>query len=267
MTLQHRVQGQGEPLLLVAGTGFSGETWTPDMVSRLAERHTVITFDHRGTGRSAIDSEDLSTRLFAADALALMRDLGCGPAHVLGHSMGGRVAQWMALDGAEQVRSLILAASGAGREDGAAVLGIPLSQALGLAQKGYQRYMNEHIRATFFTPAGASSKAADWLVQAFWDSRPDLESYLKHVQARQQHRTTDLLALIAQPTLVLVGDRDTHAGGTGSHLEQSRYLARHLPTARYHELTGVSHGYFWEAPDPALKVVLEWLEDQSRGSR
>ena len=259
--IAHSVRGSGEPIILIAGTGFSGSTWHPRFVELLAERFAVITFDHRGTGDSPGTADSYSTRLFASDALALLASLGHESAHVLGHSMGGRVAQWMALDRPQAVRSLILAASGPGkfRRSQSAVTGIPVKQALGLIEKGYQRYLDEHIRATFFTPQRERSPEADWLIGTHWANRPSLEEYLKHIAARQGHRTTNLLARIRQPTLVLVGERDTHAGGTGSHLEQSRYLSTHLPSAQYQELKGASHGYFWESIDTSANAVLDWM--------
>ncbi len=73
-----------------------------------------------------------ATRQFASDALGLLASIDAGPAHVIGHSMGGRVAQWMALDGPEQVQSLVLAASGPGqiRDDWPLMRGIPLKTAI-----------------------------------------------------------------------------------------------------------------------------------------
>lgn len=267
VTLAYEVAGDGPSLLLVAGTGFAGGTWPPGLVDQLAEHFRVITFDHRGTGRSSASAGPYSTRQFAADALALLDRLGVDRSHVLGHSMGGRVAQWMALDAPGRVTSLVLAATGPGRyrEDQANVEGIPLAVAVALGEKAYEHFIADHLRATFFTPEAASSPAADWLVAAYWRTRPSLEDYLKHVIARQQHRTTDRVSEITQPALVLVGDRDTHVGGTGSHVEQSEYLAEHLPNAELSVLAGVSHGYFWQATDASAGRVLDWLQEVRLG--
>jgi pimeloyl-ACP methyl ester carboxylesterase len=224
----------------------------------------VITYDHRSTGDTPDTDDDYSTRLFAADALALLEELGHESADVIGHSMGGRVAQWMALDRPAAVRRLVLASSGPGRflRSQSTVTGVPVKQALGLIEKGYERYLDGHIRATFFTPAAAASPEADWLVKTHWAHRPSVEGYLKHIAARQAHRTTHLLSRINQPVLVVVGDTDTHPGGTGSHVDQSRHLARHLPAADYLELAGVSHGYFWEALPATASAILAWLRKE-----
>lgn len=261
--LAHRVTGSGPPLLLLAGTGYPGATWPPDLVEWWARGCTVITFDHRGTGASPATEDRYSTRMFAADAVVLLERLGIQSAHVLGHSMGGRVAQWMALDAPARVRTLILAASGPGQFDDARPQprGIPVAAAKGLIEQGYEAYLRGSITRTFFTPefAAAHPDRVEWLIDAFWSGRPPLEHYLKHVAARQEHETTALLPRIRTPALVLVGDRDTHVGGTGSHWDQSQYLAQHLPDAKLEVIEGARHGMFWSAPAETGAAVADWI--------
>lgn len=263
--LAHDVRGAGGPIVLLPGTGYAGSTWPASLIEGLATEHTVITPDYRGTGRTPGTDGPYTTRLFAADVIALLRRLDVGPAHVLGHSMGGRVAQWVALDAPHLVRSLVLAASGPGGPPPTAgqAVGIPLEAALTLIEHGYEGYMRRQITSTFFTPEFVERDPAtvDGLIAAFWAARPSLRDYLKHVVARQGHSTRDRLAAIRQPALVLVGDADTHAGGTGSHLEQSEYLAAHLPAARLHMIPGARHGYFWECPDESLAAVRAFLPE------
>ncbi|CAN5181688.1 alpha/beta fold hydrolase [soil metagenome] len=256
------VRGRGVPLVLVAGTGYPGATWDGDIVGPLAERHTVVTFDHRGTGATPASAEHLSTRLFARDALDLMSSLGLEPAHVVGHSMGGRVAQWMALERPDRIRTLVLAASGPGqfRDDRPVTRGIPVHAAKELVELGYERYMAEHTRKTFFTQefAAAHPERVERLFRLFWDHRPDIESYLRHVVARQEHQTADRLGEIRMPALVLIGDRDTQMMGTGSHTEQSDFLAQHLPNAEKRVIEGAAHGYFWQMPERTVEILLDW---------
>jgi pimeloyl-ACP methyl ester carboxylesterase len=264
VSLAHALRGSGPPLVLLAGTGYAGATWGDPLIDRLAERFTVVTLDYRGTGATPGTDDDYSTRLFAADVIALIDELGLGPAHVLGHSMGGRVAQWVALDGQDRVGSLVLAASGPGefRPGHAPQYGIPLANAIALIEKGYERQIADQIRSTFFTPEFIAQSPAivDALIAAFWENRPSLRDYLKHVIARQGHDTVARLAEIDLPTLVIVGDRDTHVGGTGSHLDQSRYLADRLPRSEFWVAEGKAHGLFWQDPEPVIAAVVAFLE-------
>ena len=261
-SIAYELTGTGPPLVLIAGTGYPGTTWPPALVSALAEQHAVLTFDHRGTGKTPPSPEPYSTRLFAADVLGLLDALGLEQAHVLGHSMGGRVAQWMALERPDRIRTLVLAATGPGqfRDDRPVTRGVPVHAAVEIAEKGYERYMREHIRETFFTPefATAHPETVRWLVDAYWSHRPDLENYLRHVVARQEHQTADRLGEIRVPTLVMIGDRDTVAMGTGSHTEQSAYLAAHLPDVTVAVVEGAAHGYFWQLPERSAEILLDW---------
>ena len=266
LEMAYRLEGEGSPLVLVAGTGYPAATWHPDLLRPLQERHRVLVFDHRGTGATPATGERYSTRMFAADAVGLMDALGLDAAHVVGHSMGGRVAQWMALDRPERVRSLVLAATGPGQFDAGAPVtrGVPLHTAVSMIEQGYAAYMAEHIRDTFFTPeyAAARPDRVAWLVDAFWGARPGLAAYLRHIIARQEHQTADRLGDLVPPALILIGDRDRHVGGTGVHWEQSQYLLDHIPGSRRSVVPDASHGYFWQLPDVSAGLVLEWTTAQ-----
>lgn len=269
ISMAHRRRGSGPPLVLITGTGYPGATWSDDLIGPLAERYTVVTFDHRGTGSTAGTADRYTTRLFAADVVGLLDELGLADAHVLGHSMGGRVAQWVALDAPERVRTLILAASGPGSFDPnrPQTAGIPVAAVLRLVELGYEEYMRAQIRGSFFTDdfAREHPERVEWLVDAFWQHRPGLEDYLKHIAARQEHRTTDRLHEIRQRTLVVIGDKDTHVGGTGSHWDQSQYLAAQLPNAELRVIPDAMHGFFWSAPDETVSVIREWIDRHEAG--
>jgi pimeloyl-ACP methyl ester carboxylesterase len=260
--ISYAIRGSGPPLVLIAGTAFPGATWDDALVTPLAAGHTVLTFDHRATGSTPATDQRFSTRLFARDAVGLMDTLGLPAAHVLGHSMGGRVAQWIALERPERVRSLILAATGPGqfRDDRPVTRGIPLHTATGLIELGYEQYMREHIATTFFTPEFIASHPGrvEGLFHLFWQHRPDVEGYLRHVIARQEHQTADRLGDLAMAALVLIGDRDTQVMGTGSHWEQSAFLMEHLPNATLRVVEDTAHGYFWQRPERTIELISEW---------
>ena len=107
--------GRGAPFLFVSGTGWPGEPWKLNQVPAFIDRYQVIVYDHRGVGQSDAPAGYYSTRQFAQDAANLLEALGINePAHIIGHSMGGRVCQWLAIDYPRKVRSMIQAASGSG---------------------------------------------------------------------------------------------------------------------------------------------------------
>ena len=116
--LRYDVHGAGEPLLLVMGLSGSRRGWYR-LLPHLEPRCEAIAFDNRGTGDSDPVTGPLSMADLVGDALAVLDAAGHESAHVLGVSMGGMIAQQLALDHRDRVRSLILGCTTAGGRRGA----------------------------------------------------------------------------------------------------------------------------------------------------
>ena len=114
--LGYRVVGDAgrPPLVLVPGFAFAAAEWDPDLLGALAAHRRLIVFDNRGMGNSTGDTGRLSIGRMAADVSGLIRKLGLGRVDVLGWSMGGYIAQVLAIQRPERVRRLILASADAG---------------------------------------------------------------------------------------------------------------------------------------------------------
>ncbi|MFQ5855423.1 MAG: alpha/beta hydrolase [Anaerolineae bacterium] len=263
--LYYETHGEGEALMLLSGTGMSGDHWHVFQVPAFSQAYQVITFDYRGVGQSDKPDAPYSTRLFAADAVGLLDALGVERAHVMGHSMGGRVAQWIALDHPERVRSLILSSSGPGQyaPEVDVVRGVPLKQAVEMIEMGYEQWWQAHFADDdFMFPPEVRAAQPELLAQRRQmaaNARPPLRPYLRHVIARQQHETTAMLDQIEAPTLVIAGSKDTTVGGTGNHFEAARVLAERIPHAELVVMEGAAHGYLWQMPDEANRIVLDFL--------
>jgi 3-oxoadipate enol-lactonase len=104
--IYYEATGQGEPLLFIHGLASNGRSWKKQ-VPVFSQKYQVITLDIRGHGRSDKPIEPYSIKLFAADALELLKKLGIGSAHVVGFSMGGMIAFQLAVDAPELVKSLV----------------------------------------------------------------------------------------------------------------------------------------------------------------
>ena len=108
MNLHYRVWGVGEPLLLIMGYRGSGFMWGEEFVTPLSRYFQVITFDNRGTGLSDKPDTVYTIPMMADDAAGLLSALGIERAHVFGVSMGGMIAQELALRHPKRVKRLIL---------------------------------------------------------------------------------------------------------------------------------------------------------------
>jgi pimeloyl-ACP methyl ester carboxylesterase len=265
VNLYYELYGEGDPLVLIAGTGISCAPWRVFQVPEFSKHYQVLIYDHRGLGRSDKPDVPYTTQLFAEDCVGLMDALGIRRAHIMGHSMGARVAQWIALDYPEKVRSLVLSGPGSGKYSDKLQdypRGIPLDAALEIIEKGYEKYQHDHWGPGFmFTDQ--FMKEHPEVVKKFQEliveEVPPLKCYLRHVIARQCHETTDLLPKIKAPTLVIVGSKDTHEGGTGSHVESAKVLGEKIPNAELVLVEGGRHGYLREMPDKGHPPILDFL--------
>ncbi len=257
--------GSGVPFMFVSGTGWPGEVWKLCQVPAFSDRYRVIVYDHRGVGKSDAPDEAYATRQLARDAVNLLGAIGINePAHLIGHSMGGRVCQWMAIDHPHKVRSMIQAASGSG------AMGNPeyprwltLHSLESMIEKGFREHIWSHFKSSFFFPpefVKDHSEMVERLFQAFWDNRPMLKPYLRHVIARNQHETGDFLTRIDTPTLVLVGSEDKVDADTGNHVVTSEHLRDHIKSAEYRVIEGCGHGFFWHKPEEANAMIRDWLD-------
>jgi len=111
--LYYEIHGSGAPLILISGLGYSSWQWHK-MVPFLAEHFKVITFDNRGAGQSDRPAGPYTAQMLAADTVGLLNELGIEKAVVMGHSMGGFVAQAIALDFPQAVEKLILCSTNFG---------------------------------------------------------------------------------------------------------------------------------------------------------
>src|ERR1051325_6294792 len=139
--IYYEVSGQGTPFLFLSETACDGAVWNLYQVPEFAHDHRVVILDYRGTGLSGKPSIKYSTEMFAEDAVTVLDHLGLGGAIVCGHSMGGRVAQLVALNHPGKVSKLILASSGAAHPG---EKGIPLRIAKEMVEWGYEKYVREH---------------------------------------------------------------------------------------------------------------------------
>ncbi len=265
INIYYELYGQGDPLVLVAGTGISCAPWRPFQVPEFSKHYQVLIYDHRGLGRSDKPDVPYSTRLFAKDCSGIMDALEIKRAHIMGHSMGGRVAQWLALDYPEKVRSLVLSGSGSGKYSDAIEdypRGVPVDTCVELIEKGYEKYQHDHWGPGFmFTDEFVREHPE--VVKRFQDlivdEVPPLKCYLRHVIARQCHETTALIDRIKAPTLVIVGSKDTHEGGTGNHVESSKALVAKIPNAELVLVEGGRHGYLRQMPEKGHPPILDFL--------
>jgi len=262
----YETHGSGEPLIFVPSTAYSGEVWKPSQMP-LADSIQVVFHDPRGCGRSVPEQSVYTIEQMALDIVALMDHLGLPSAHLIGHSMGGRIALSLAENFPGRVKSLIMAASGSGHaaRDGAdCIPGLPHRLVLELVELGFEKFIYDEIveSDTFFTRDFRAQHRDQ--VEAFyklaWATHAKLPEFIHLCMARHNFEGTHRLGDVKSPTLVLIGEMDTIGS---NHVGQSQVLKDRIPGAELKLLKGQSHGFFWQDPEQTNQVILSWVKAHS----
>jgi 3-oxoadipate enol-lactonase len=247
--------GSGPPLLLIAGISGNTLGWST-LAPTLAQYFHVIAFDNRGAGRSSAPEGPYTISEMGGDAAALLDHLGIDRAHVVGLSMGGMIAQELALAHSERIDRLVLLSTAARSRP--AIMGPWLN----LWVRKVDGDMEEDELALamlpwMFTPALLSDHDQLEAVIAEWvqDPFPAPATGLKaQVSACRTHDSLDRLPQITAPTLVLVGPEDIL-----TPVSYATELAEAIPGARLHVLERGGHIAEAECPDEVADTLLMFL--------
>ncbi|MFF5026852.1 alpha/beta fold hydrolase [Streptomyces collinus] len=248
-SLQYVRRGAGLPLLLVQGTAASHLHWGERLMSLLADSFDVVAYDHRGVGHSPSACDSFTLADLADDAAGLLDELDWPRAHVMGVSMGGVVAQELALRHPHRVEALLLGCTHTGGADGSATAPDVLASAIVPGDRS----------ATLRNIFEIGTKDPRQVRQGAWEEYRDADLTLPvnprttalQIAAVARHSTADRLHLLDVPTHVVHGDTDRLVP-----VESAEKLASAIPGARF---TVVSAGhFFWlEQPEQTVELVTE----------
>ena len=254
-------EDQADSLLLIMGLGANTTSWEMQIPAFSREYRTVA-FDNRGSGRSDKPQSPYTIPQMADDAAALLDHLGISSAHVFGMSMGGMIAQEMALRHPQRVRALVLGGTMAGGPN--AVMAGPqlIQQWASTALLPLEQAIENGLR--FLYSEEFIARNHERLVRRALDLaylQPPLDALQRQVMAVLQFNTFQRLADVTAPTLVISGTADQIVPP-----ENSRILAERIPGAQLIELEGAGHGFLAEKAEETNSTVLAFLRRQGGGS-
>src|SRR3954469_24932544 len=259
VSLHYEVTGAGPPLCLIIGYRLHGAAWPDVFLESLAQRFSVLTFDNRGTGRSDKPADDYGIPTMAADVIGLLDGLGWARAHVLGFSMGGAIAQELAIRSPERVDRLVLFATFPG-----GLLGIPapwpvlrrLFDVEGLSPEGAARQVWPVTYSAAYLGAHPEAVEAQMRREI---AHPTPDHAARGQGAAVRAFSSGLrLSRIRAETLVATGGEDALVPPGNA-----RILASGIPGARLAVLPSLGHRAIWEAPEDMRALISEFLAQES----
>ena len=256
VNIAYSVQGSGpRTVLLVMGLGGRSADWGTALPSALAERFRVVRFDNRGTGASDKPRDAFTLEDMTRDAISVLDAVGAQKSHVVGISMGGMIAQLLALDHAERVDHLVLMSTHFGGFN----LVMPGPEVASIFMRQPDMSRDEIVRnaTRLITAPGFADKhpeAIEELVRlALVEPTPNA-IFGSQLQAVLGSDRSARVSSIRAPTLILHGDVDPLIP-----FENGRRLAQAMPNARFEVLKGCGHLPMWEACDDVVELLFEFL--------
>lgn len=248
--LDYERGGSGPPLLLIMGLSGTLLHWSEPFLQALRNDFDVIAFDNRGVGASSRVEAPFSIADMAVDTAGLMAALDLESAHVMGISMGGMIAQELALANPERIRTLTLGCTYCGGPGNA----LPAQPELGAAvmsgdrERALRAAWGANISARF-----AQNTEAYAAFRAIGQERPvAVAVMMEQLSAITRHDTSTRLQTLEMPTLVIHGTEDRIIP-----VENGRVVAGLIPGSRLEILEDIGHLFFWELPERSAELVRE----------
>ncbi|MGO9906992.1 MAG: alpha/beta fold hydrolase [Solirubrobacteraceae bacterium] len=245
-------EGDGDDVLFISGLADEGACWV-DQVASLKDHYRLTTFDNRGVGRSSTPDGPFQIADFAADTIALMDALGLERPHVVGSSMGGAIAQELALAHPDRVRSLVLNGTWC---RGDRFLHEIFRNWMWSAQKADSiRDFLVTVNLWCFSPRIWNDGTMDGWIDAAEASpyAQSVDAFCRSSEALIEHDTADRIAAISAPTLVTVGELDLCLPA-----RYAEAIAERIPGARVVVVPAVGHQPFQEVPDDYNRLLNEF---------
>lgn len=261
--LRYETGGDGPPVLLIQGVGVSGEAWRPQ-AEGWSGRFGMLWYDNRGLGGSVPCRGPITIEAMARDGLALMDAVGWESAHVVGHSMGGVIAQQLALDAPRRVRSLGLLCTFARGRDGARltpwVLWMTLRTRIGTRASRRAAFVEMLISAKHRRSADGEALARRLGALVGRDLADQPAVLMRQVRALAAHDVSARLGRLGSiPTLVLSATEDRIAPP-----RYGRALAAAIPGAHFEEIPEAAHAVTIEQADSVNARLATFLESAER---
>jgi 3-oxoadipate enol-lactonase len=242
-------QGEGAPVLLVHGLGYTRQGWGP-LRELLARRYRVLSYDNRGIGESEIPPGPYTVDELAEDAVDVLEAAGAGRAHVIGASLGGMVAQLLAAERPACVDRLVLVGTTPG---GAGAYPLP-QQTLALMAEAPSLAPDVALRRFVENALAPGSPLVDEVFAYRQQHPPDPAGWAAQAAAGATWDADGRLGRIAAPTLVVAGTADAVVDPRNAQL-----LADAIPGAKLELIEDAGHLPFWERAEEFAALVERFL--------
>lgn len=257
LKMYYEIHGEGAPLLLIRGLGSTSEGFKPQ-IEGLSSHFRVISFDNRCVGRTDQPQEPFTIADMADDTAALLDALDIASAHVFGVSLGGMIAQELALRHPQKVRRLVLACTHAGPRTAVRAPDWAIRIFDESRDMPRRDALRHSVPILFSTKTVAERPGlVEEALAVMENNNQPKPSYLLQLGAVMKHDTLDRLPQITHRTLVMTGTEDTLVAPGNSRL-----IVERIPGARLLEFEDTGHVFFTEIPEAVNRALIDFYREE-----
>lgn len=256
INMYYEIHGDGFPLVMITGLSVCHKVWDAPLINALSQEFKTILFDNRGAGQTDVPEGEYTIKMMADDTAGLMDVLNIEQANILGSSMGGIIAQELALNYPKKVKNLILWASSCGGRKT-----IPPSlEAYKFLFGAIEGLTPERIAKSTIPLAFTNEfikNNTEYIadkIRRILQCRIPYSSYVRQVRALMSANTCRRLKKLNIPTLILQGLQDITVPPKNGEI-----LAELIPKAKLMLFEKSAHAIFPHEPELFLKTVFEFL--------
>jgi len=255
LIMYYQMHGEGETLVFIAGLGGDHTGWQLQL-PEFSSKYQCLVFDNRGVGQTDKPKRKYTTRLFARDTAELMETLKISQAHIVGLSMGGAIAQELAISYPEKVRSLVLVATWPRADEylkETAEIWITLAKKVGLAAAWKEHFLWA-LTPDFYQNRGEELQE---IMDNACKAPQSREAFVGQVKACLDHDALDRLEKIEARTLIILGEEDIL-----TPLRFARVLQQRIGESELVLVEKSGHALPFENPEGFNREVLKFLSSQ-----
>jgi pimeloyl-ACP methyl ester carboxylesterase len=255
INIEYYIEGQGPPLLMIMGFSGQASSWSERFLELLRPHFQIIRFSNRGTGLTDKPQVEYSVPMMADDASGLLRELGIEKTHVCGISMGGMIAQELALSHPEQVQALVLGCTTPGGSRGVQ----PAPEVVALLVPVPGTSPEEQFRKAWpaiVTPefVEREQEFLEETLRVGLTNLTPVDTMVRQMTAIQAFDTCDRLPQIQAATFIIHGDMDRLIPPQNAEI-----LHEGIPGSTLRLVPGAAHMFFWEKPAESAQAIVEFV--------
>lgn len=254
--MYYEIRGKGFPLVMIMGLTANKDWWPPEVIEKLSKHFKVLIFDNRGAGRTDAPKTDYTIKMFADDTIGLMDALEIEEAHILGYSMGGMIAQELALSYPDRVKKLILCSTTPGGPNAVPTppetVEIMMSVRSLTDEQAARRIVSILFPKEFIqsNPTIIERTINHMLIAPITE-----DAYMRQLKACMEFNAYDRLPKISRPTLVMAGKEDVVLP-----YQNDEIIANRIPKAKLILYEKAGHGMITQEAEDFTQKVIQFLE-------